>query len=437
MSQEIIEQLQREWKAFKDANDARLAEIEKHGTASAETTQKVERANAAIASLQAKFDASLAAQTQRLDEIEDRLNRPLAGGRPGLRLKDEQIEAYARWQGAVQRKEVDPAHVDLEFCRNYTTAFRDWARHGHGAEAKHLQLLNEMSVGSDADGGFWVSPDMSGRMVEFVYETSPVRRLAAVQEISTDALEGDYDLNEAGTGGWVGETETRAGDTATPGVGGWRIPVHEQYAEPRATQKLLDDARIDVEAWLAGKVAAKFGREENTAFVSGNGVARPRGFLTYTAGTPSAAAFDRVRQVNSGAAAALTSDGLVDLVFALKSIYRLGARFGMNRTTEAAVRKLKDGQNNYLWQPDFTQRASASLLGFPIEEMPDMPDVAAGNLPVVFANFAEAYQIVDRAGIRVLRDPYTTKGRVKFYTTKRVGGGVVGFEAILLQKVSA
>lgn len=420
---EIVDQIRTQFEQFKAANDARLAEIEKHGTASAEAQAKVDAANAAIT-------ASQTALTQRLEEIENRLNRPGAGGSRDARPSDKDLVAYARWQSLATGREVDPEQVDLEKIRNYGRAFRNWMRTGDAS------ILNEMSVGSDPDGGFLVSPDMSGRVAELVYETSPIRQYANVQTISTDALEGSTDLGEAGAS-WVGEIETRSGNTSTPEVGEWRIPVHEQYAEPRTTQKLLDDARVDIEAWLAGKVADKFARSENTAFVTGNGVNRPRGFMTYTAGTPSASAWNQIQQVVSGSAAALTKDGLIDLVYSLKSVYRLGAIFGMNRTTEREVRQLTDGQGNYLWQPDFTQTNAARLLGFPVVEMPDLADIAASALPIVFGNLREAYQIVDRGGITVLRDPYTTKGRVKFYTTKRVGGGVVNFEAIKIQVVSA
>jgi HK97 family phage major capsid protein len=429
-TREIVDAIKREFEAFKAANDQRLAEVEQFGVASVETQAKVDRANVAISELQEKLDA-----------LENRLNRPQLGGvHGGIRPSDKQLMAYARWQGAAQGREVDPDEVDLELITRYNRAFRDWMRRGERASAESLSILNEMSVSSDPDGGVLVSPDLSGRVAMLVYETSPIRQYASIQEISTDALEGWTDLDEADAS-WVGETETRSGNTATPQLGTWRIPVHEQYAEPRATQKLLDDARIDVEGWLAGKVAGKFARNENTAFVTGNGVHRPRGFTTYTAGTPAgggaASSWQVIEQVVSGSASAVTADGLIDLVFSLKSVYRQGAIFGMNRTTEREVRQLKDGQNNYLWQPDFTERAQARLLGFPVVEMPDMADISSNALPIVFGNLREAYQIVDRAGIRVLRDPYTTKGYVKFYTTKRVGGSVVNFEAIKLQKISA
>ncbi len=426
----IIEEIRSAFEQFKKANDQRLAEIEKHGQANAETTAKVDRINAAIDGLQATL-------TQRMDDLEARLNRSHAGGFGGARPTDQQLRLYALWQSAAQQKPVEPEQVDLKLIDKYNRAFADWMRRGERAAGDHLQLLNEMSVQSVPDGGVLVGPDMSGRIIMMQMETSPMRSLASVQTISTDVFEGMNDLGEAGTGGWVGETAARTGPTDTPQLGTWRIPVHEQWAEPRATQKLLDDAQIDVEGWLARKVAAKFSRDENTAFVTGSGVLKPRGFTTYAEGTPSAATWDVVERVHSGAAATLTADGLIDLVAALKDAYTANARFAMRRATQFVIRKLKDGLGNYLWQPDFASTGRATILGFPVVDFADMPAIGAGNLAVAFGDFRQAYQIVDRMGIRVLRDPYTTKGYVKFYTTKRVGGAVINFEALKLLEVAA
>lgn len=443
MTTEIAEQLRKAFEDFKQHNDERLAEIEKQGAASGETKAAVDRANADITRLQSELGVKHDEQARRIDDLEARLNRPKAGGGNYQRdFTDKQIEHYAAFQGMVQAKEVDPAHVDLDFIGSYRSAFMDWAKRGNRAGVDSLRLLNEMSVGSQPDGGYWIDPDTTGRIVEFIRETSPIRENSNPVTIDGgDALEGDYDVDEAGTGGWVGETGTRAGDTGTPQIWQYRIPVHEQYAEPRTTQRFLDMTRgRNVEAWLVRKVVRRFGRDENTGFVTGSGVTRPRGFTTYASGVPattSPAAYTVIEQVVSGAAAALTADGLIDLVFALKSGYRFGAIFGGSRTTEREVRQLKDTQNNYLWQPDFTERSSARLLGFPWIEMADMPAIAAGAEPIVFGNLAEAYQVVDLGGLRTLRDDLTTKGRVKFYTTKYVGGDVINFEAIKLQTISA
>jgi len=427
-TKELIDQIRSQFEQFKAQNDQRLAEIEKYGAATAETQAKVDAINSAIIDLQAKLDG-------RIDDIETRLNRPHAGGYHGARYSDQQMRVYAQWQTVVQGREVAPGDVDTVLIENYNRAFRDWARHGDRAASDSLRILNEMSVASPPDGGFLVSPDTSGRIATMVYETSPIRRLANVQTISSDALEGYNDLDQAGAG-WVGEVQVRPGNTATPQVGVWRIPAHEVYAEPHATQKVLDDASIDVESWLAGKVAERFARIEATAFVVGNGVLQPRGFMTYPNGVPAAALWQVIEQVASGAAATLTADGLINVVTALKASYRQGSVWAMNRATEGVVRLLKDGNGNYLWQPDFSMGGRATLVGYPVEEFADLPNVGAGVLAVAFGNFKAAYQIVDRLGVRVLRDPYTTKGWVKFYTTKRVGGDVVNFEAIKIQVCS-
>lgn len=432
---ETMTRIAQEWEQFKGAHTEMRNEMAKYGTVSAETQAKVDAVNAAIETLQGSV-------TQRIDALENRANRPQLGGAASLTIpSDRLLLAYARWTASVHGGEVDPDRVNLDEIRAYNRAFRDFMRRGDRCEAEHWRILNEMSAGSAPDGGFWVSPDMTGRTVEFIYETSPMRQYASVQEISTGELQGDYDLDEAGTGGWVGETAARPGNTDTPQLGGWSIRVHEQYAEPRATQIFLDDARINVEDWLARKVAARFARVENTAFVNGTGVNQPRGFTTYPAGTPAAtnmATWAVIQQVASGAAAALTADGLINLVYSLKSQYRSGAIFGMNRTTERDARLLTDGNGNYFWLPDFSRAGAATLLGHPVVEMPDMPNIAAGTEPIVFGNLREAYQIVDHAiGISVLRDPYTLKGRVKFYTRKRVGGDVINFEAIALQTIAA
>lgn len=441
MSTQLIEEIKQSVADMRRHNDQRFAEL-KDGMPSAETIAAMNRADARITELMDKLEEERKARAQeqaRLDDIEARVNRR-GGGAP--KVSDQRVQAYANWLSVAENREVeagDLSDADFEKIRGYSKAFRDYVRRGEkGASPESLRILNELSVGSDPDGGFLVSPDMSGRVATLVYETSPIRSLASVQVISTDALEGDTDLDEAGAN-WVGETESR-GETDTPEVGTWRIPVHEQAAEPRATQKILDDARIDVEAWLANKVATKFARSENAAFVTGNGIHRPRGFMTYASGTPSATTWDVIEQTTLGDASSIvdaSADKFIDLAFSLKSVYVGGAVWGMRRSTEALVRKIADGQGNYLWQPDFGERGRGSLLGAPVVEMPDVAAVAANALAVVFGNFAEAYQIVDRAGISILRDPYTTKGRVKFYTTKRTGGGVINFEALKIGKIAA
>ena len=400
---------------FREKNDQRLAEIEKNGEASAETNARVDALNTAITELQA------------------RLNRPNRGG-GSSQPTDQQMHYYAQWQSQATRKPVDVNDVDLELIRNYSNEFRVYARTGLVGP-----VMASMSVGSDPDGGYMVSPDTGGRMIEYIRESSPVRRLAFIETTSKDALEGVYDVQRAGAVEWVGETQAPS-ESSTPQIWVYKIPVGTAACEPRATQQIIDDADRDVEAWLTGKVAMEFALDEATQFVNGTGVIKPRGFMTYAAGTPavtSPAAFTVIQQVNSGHATLAKADGLIELVGSMKAAYRPGAVLGMARATETACRIFKDGNGAYLWQPDITRPGGSTLLGFPVEQFEDMPAVGANTLPIVFANFKAAYTIVDRQGIRVLRDPYTAKPYVKFYTTRRLGGDVVNFDAIKIQKIAA
>jgi HK97 family phage major capsid protein len=324
----------------------------------------------------------------------------------------------------------EPAPLDRA-SREHRGAFLAYLRKGHDERLSEFEA-KALSAGSDPEGGYLVPAASSDRIVKKVFETSPIRQVASVIEISSDRLELLIDKDETATGGWVAETAART-ETATPQLAKHTIPVHEQYSEPRASQKLLDDSAIDAEVWLMEKVAEKFARTENTGFVAGDGVGRPRGFLSYPAGS----AWEQIEQINSGNASALTVDGLIDLQNALKVEYQGNAVWLMKRATVAAIRKLKDSQNQYLWQPMLQVGQPATLLGQPVHFADDMPGVAANALAVAYGDFRSGYQIVDRIGIRVLRDPFTAKPQVKFYTTKRVGGDVVNFEAIKLQKVAA
>lgn len=396
---------------FKKTNDDRLKQIEAKGSADAVTVEKVDRINASITDLQAQL-ADVATKAAALD---------LNGGAPQT---DEAraIAAFAKERGA----DISP-----EDFRAYASGLNVYMRKGQATPAG---VMAAMSVGSDPDGGYSVTPDMTGRIVTKVYETSPMRSVASVITIGTDSIEGFNDLGE-GDAGWVSEQGARD-ETDTPQLGKWSIPVHEIYAMPKTTQKLLDDSMFDIEGWLAGKTADKFARVENAAFLTGDGVGKPRGLLTYTtAATADASrAWGQFQHVNTGTSggfgtAPAGSDALIDLVFSLKAAYRDNANFMMNRGTLASVRKLKDGDGNYLWQPDFSTRQGGLLLGYGIVEGEDMPAVAANSLSIAFGDFSETYTIVDRVGIRVLRDPFTSKGFVKFYTTKRVGGGAISFEA--------
>ena len=212
----------------------------------------------------------------------------------------------------------------------------------------------------------------------------------------------------------------------------------EIYAMPAATQTLLDDSVVSIDQWIAEEVQAAFAEQETEAFVNGNGTSKPRGFLDYTKIADAAWSWGNIGYIATGALGAFAetdpSDVLVDLIYALKSGYRQNAGWIMNRKTQSEIRKLKDSAGDYLWQPAATASAQATLINFPITEAETMPDIGADTYPVAFGDFRRGYLIVDRLGIRILRDPFTAKPYVLFYTTKRVGGGVQNFEAIKLLK---
>lgn len=390
-----VNELGRAWEQFKTVNDQRLKEIEKRGAADPLHMEQLTRINQVLDQ-----------HKQRVDQLEIAQSRPLFG---------------------VETKQgVGDGHVS-----EYRKAFCNYLRKGMDAGLEQLQL-KALSVGSDADGGYLVTSTMASHIAKLVQNNSPVRAVARVENISSDSLDIIEDYDEAAAG-WTTETATPA-DSDTPQVNKRNIPVFELYAQPKATQKLIDDAAIDIENWIGEKVAEIFARKENTAFISGNGTSQPKGILTYANGT----AAGQIEQVLSGTAGQVTATGLLNLFYALKDGYVSRAHFMMNRSTVQAVRLLKDSTSGqYLWNPSLLSGKADTLLGVPVAEVADMPVAGAGALAIALGDFYAGYLIVDRIGIRTLRDPYTDKPFVKFYTTKRVGGSVVNFEAIKLLKLAA
>lgn len=418
---EAVESLHKGFEEFKRANDERIAQIEKKGGADAVTDAKIAKIEADLEKAQKVADEAVLAAKRQSRVVTDE-----NGESVDLDKKAHQwANMNAIRRGSPLAKPFTNADLD-----GYNAAFDTFVRKGE--QAMGAEETKALLVGSDPDGGYVVNPDTGGRIVQRVFETSPMRAYASVQVISTDALEGLFDLNEASSG-WVGETDARP-ETNTPQIGKWRIPAFELYARPHATQKLLDDNSINMEAWLAAKVADKFARDESAAFVNGNGTNRPRGFLTYASGTTLPGQIEQLPTGASGAFAAAPNGGdvLIDALYSLKSPYRANATWFMNRATLRALRKLKDNDGSYLWQPGVQAGQPATVLGYPVASFEDMPAPAANSLSIAVADMREAYQIVDRLGVRVLRDPYSSKPYVQFYTVKRVGGDVVNFEAIKL-----
>jgi HK97 family phage major capsid protein len=296
-----------------------------------------------------------------------------------------------------------------------------------------------MSVGSNTDGGYLAPDEIEHSIGERLTAISPIRGIAGQRTIGGNVYKKPF-MTSGPAVGWVGETGARP-QTNSPVLDELSFPAMELYAMPAATATLLEDSAIDIGEWIAKEIDAVFAAQEGTAFVSGDGNNKPKGFLSYTAVDNGSWSWGNLGYVPTGAAGAFPasdpSDVLIDLVYALKAGYRQNGVFVMNRKTQAAVRKFKDSTGNYLWQPPATAGGRASLFGFALHDVEDMPDIGANALAIAFGDFSRGYLIVDRAGVSVLRDPFTAKPYVLFYTTKRVGGGVQDFDAIKLLKFAA
>ena len=424
---EVIAKLGSAFEEFKTEHQTQMREL-KSGKADVVLSEKVDRIAEAMTKLEEEKNA-LERKMQRPSNLVARDESE----QKSLDAFNREIKAHAQTQGQPQ-----PADVSIEQMRDYKRTFENVMRKGgqNLADAERKAMI----VGSDSDGGYLVPSDTSGRIVSKLFDLSPIRQIASVMTISGDRLEGIEDTDEAASG-WVGETGARS-DSNTPKIGKYEIFAHEMYAQPKATQKMLDDSSVNVEAWLGNKVADKFARDEGAAFVVGNGVAKPRGFSTYT--TAATADSSRtwgqlehvVTGVNAGFATSNPADTLYDLEAAFKPGYLAGASWVVRRSVLVLIRKFKDGMGNYLLQPSLTAGKPSQLLGYSYLMAEDMPALASESLSMALGDFSVGYQIVDRSGIRVLRDPYTDKPYVKFYTTKRTGGGVVNFEAIKFIKFS-
>ena len=391
----VLDEFARAFEAFKEANDLRLSEIETRLTADVVTEEKL-----------ARIDAALDQAKNRLDRISlDRARPPLGG------------TDTPRDSSATEHK----------------AAFDLYVRAGESAGLKRLEE-KALSAGSGPDGGYLVPSTIEREVLRRLAEISPIRAIATVRIASGGQYKRAVSVNGPAAG-WVAETAPRP-QTDAPNLSELNFPAMELYAMPAATQTLLDDAVLDIDAWLAEEVETAFAEQESVAFVTGNGVDRPKGFLSYDTVANASWGSGKLGFVATGADGAFPAsnptDVLFDLIYALRAGYRQGASFVMNRRVQSAIRKFKDADGNYLWQPPLAADRAATLMGFPLVEAEAMPDLSAGSHSIAFGDFKRGYLVVDRVGLRTLRDPYSAKPYVLFYTTKRVGGGVQDFDAIKL-----
>ncbi|MEP2680170.1 MAG: phage major capsid protein [Sulfitobacter sp.] len=370
------------------------------------------------------FEAFKAAHQKELDDLKKGM---------GDVVQSEQVERISTSVGELQAA-IDAANTKIAAMSlsgtgpdavkdaEYTEAFQ--------AHFSKGQVQANLNKGADPEGGFLAPVEWDRTITDKLVEVSAMRSIASVQNISTAGFTKLFNLRGTGSG-WVGEEEARP-ETSTPTFGSMVITPGEIYANPGATQGMLDDAAVDLESWLANEVQTEFAKQEGLAFVAGNGVNKPNGFLSYATGAANAGAnpLGAIGVDPAAATTAVTEDELLDLIYGTPASYTNGARFVMNRTTLGKVRKLRDADGRQLWQPSSVAGQPSQLLAYPVTEMPDMPDMAANTTPIAFGNFARGYLIVDRTGVRVLRDPFTAKPKVLFYTTKRVGGAVVDPKAI-------
>ena len=384
--------------------------------------------------LEASFDSLLTAE-----EHEERI-AALETGLDGVKADVEAIRA----EGATMRERIEriartgarPSLGGGEGKAPETKSFVDqYLRRGLETGIKSF------TAATGPDGGFAVPREIDALIARTLADISPIRSIAQVVQTGTAGY--PKLVTTGGTpSGWVSETAARP-ETDTPSFAEIAPPSGELYANPAASQAMLDDAAFDVESWLAGEIAEEFARAEGAAFIHGNGTNRPRGFLN---GTPTpqddaARAFGTLQYVASGAdgnfASVSPEDRLVDLVHALRPAYRQGASFVMNSSTLARIRKMKSDDGAFLWQPSLAAGQPATLLGYPVVEAEDMPDIAANSLSIAFGNFRAGYLIAERSATTILRDPFTNKPFVHFYATKRIGGQVMNSEAIKLMKFAA
>ncbi len=385
----MLNEIKAAFEEFKKSNDESLK-----GKADVVVSEKVERINSAISVMEGNFQKAI-----------DDMNAKLAA---------------AAGVGVIGDLPGDP---------EYIKDFKAHMRRGDVSAA--------MQKSSDADGGYLAPIEWDRTITGKLKKISPIRQNSRVISISSAGFKKLFTDRAIGSG-WVGETASRPA-TSTPQLAQLDFTPGEIYANPAISQGMLDDSAIDLEVWLSDEVDTEFARQEGIAFVGGDGVNKPFGILTYVEGGANAAKhpFGAIKVVNSGVAAGINGDSILDLVYDLPSAFTAGAKFALNRKTQGVVRKLKDAQGNYLWQPSLVAGQPSTLAGFAVQDVAAIPDVAANATAALFGDFKQTYTVYDRKGVRVLRDPYTNKPYVMFYTTKRVGGGVHNPEPMRALKIAA
>lgn len=397
----------------------------------------------ALKSLGEAFNEFKKTNDERIEKLGKGQPDPLLEGKlAAIEKTMSELEGFKKTAEEALKRKARPGlsgSGDDESVTEHKKAFDGYLRKGREDGLRELEQ-KALNLGTGEDGGFGVPEELDRNIIQLERDMSVMRTLANVIPVGSDEYKRLVNIGGSGSG-WVGETDDRP-ETGTPKLAQIAPFFGEIYANPAITQKSLDDIFFDVEGWLSQELSWEFDEKEGDSFVVGNGTNKPKGFLAYPNSVVTDKAgsrpFGTLQFVTSGAAAALSNpDRLIDLVHSLKRGYRKNAVWLGNSLTLAALRKLKDSEGNYLWRPGLEAGAPGVLLGYRYEEDEAMPDIAADSIPLSFGDFKRGYTIADVRGTRVLRDPFTNKPYVHFYTTKRVGGGVMDSKAIKLLKIAA
>lgn len=350
-----------------------------------------------------------------------------------LKEQEERMSKMDRKTMVVSRPALSAA---VEETAPHKKAFDAYLRSGDDDGLRGLEMegkaLNSAVAG---DGGYLVDPETSGRIQSVLSSTASIRAISNVVQVEATSYDVLVDHGDVGHG-WATESGSIT-ESDTPVIDRIAIPLNELSALPKASQRLLDDSAFDIEGWLADRIADKFARAEASAFINGDGIDKPTGFLSHTVVDNSIWSWGNLGYVPTGAAGAFDgADAIVDLVYALGAQYRASASFVMNSKTAGDVRKLKDADGRFLWSDGLAAGEPARLLGYPVLIAEDMPDIADGENAIAFGDFGAGYTIAERPDLRVLRDPFSAKPHVLFYATKRVGGDVSDFAAIKVLRFS-
>ncbi len=387
--------------------------------------------------IKSRAGADLSSSANQAAEVKQALARLVSDITQKMQSQEERLNMLDRKSIVSRRPALSTA---AEHDAPHQKAFEAYVRLGDDDGLRTLPLEGKaMSTAIASDGGYLVDPQTSETIRTVLRGSSSIRRIANIVTVDAVAYDVLVDFSDMGSG-WATETGALP-ETDTPAVERISIPIHELSALPKASQRLLDDAAFDIEAWLAERIGEKFARAEAAAFILGDGIEKPTGFLHHPAVTNDEWAWKSLGYIATGASGSFgpdAGDTIVDLVYCLGARYRSNGAFVMNSKTTGAVRKLKDADGRFLWSDGLQAGEPARLMGYPVVVAEDMPDYDNdGALAIAFGDFDAGYTIAERPDLRILRDPFSAKPHVLFYATKRVGGDVCDFAAIKLLKFAA